>query len=72
MRVSWIAGPLLGLAALSAPATGQTGQRAPEFNAARWYNSPPLTMELAEARQYLDAMQGLFVTLASRVEAESG
>lgn len=45
MRVSWIAGPLLGLAALSAPAAAQVGSRAPEFNAARWYNSPPLTME---------------------------
>jgi hypothetical protein len=45
MRVSWIAGSLLGLAALSAPAVGQAGQRAPGFNASRWYNSPPLTRE---------------------------
>ena len=45
MRLSWIAGPMLGLAALSAPALGQAGERAPDFDAARWYNSPPLTME---------------------------
>lgn len=45
MRASMIAGALLGLAALSPAAVGQAGQRAPEFDAVRWYNSPPLTME---------------------------
>ena len=45
MRLSWIAGSMLGLAALTSPALGQTGQRAPEFDSVRWYNTPPLTME---------------------------
>ena len=45
MRLSWIAGPMLGLAALTAPALGQAGQRAPELEGVRWYNSPPLSLD---------------------------
>jgi len=53
MHLSWIAGPMLGLAALAAPAVGQAGQRAPELDGVRWYNSPPLTLEKLEGKAVL-------------------